>query len=111
MTKKERRRRVLLIGDGGEFTPVDLGTFTGAEMEFEVDRTLDGAGLADMVTHQGQATGITFLEQSLIDLLGTVGWALSRWAMVPLKGSSRLLRLAAAREMKWGRANQVATVL
>jgi hypothetical protein len=59
--------------DGAKGPPVDLRTFAGSEVQFEVDGQLYGPDAANVITHNANAAAISLLPQALEDLLSAVG--------------------------------------
>ena len=59
-------------GNVAVFTPIDLGGFAGAEVEFEKRRTWTGSDAMHVVFDNGAPAIKTSLAQALVDLLGAV---------------------------------------
>src|SRR6202050_5208721 len=58
--------------DGSIGTPVDLRTLAGSEVQLQIDRPLGRPDAADVIPQDRHATAISFLAQTLEDLLSTI---------------------------------------
>src|SRR6516164_1382674 len=58
--------------DGSVGTPVDLRTLAGSEVQLEIDRPLGRPDTADVIPQDRHATAISFLAQTLENLLSAI---------------------------------------
>src|SRR6516225_78948 len=59
--------------DGSVGPPADLRTLAGSEVQLEIDRPLGRPDAADVVAQNRDAAAVSFLAQTLEDLLSAVG--------------------------------------
>ena len=59
--------------DGSVGTPVDLRTLAGSEVQLQIDRPLGRPDAADVIPQDRHAAAVSFLAQTLEDLLSAIG--------------------------------------
>jgi hypothetical protein len=96
MTKNESRRWVLAHRDGSVGTPVDLRALAGSEVQLQIDRPLGRPDAADVIPQDRHATAISFLAQTLEDLLSAIWVAVQQPYDARLEGIKDTAARAAA---------------
>jgi hypothetical protein len=82
--------------DGSVGTPIDLRTLAGSEVQLEIDRPLGRPDAADVIPQNRHATAISFLAQTLEDLLSAIRVAVQQPYDARLEGIKNTAARAAA---------------